>query len=102
MILDGLPERLASHLQVRKRRAAHVQQGHIQRVGNQLQRLRQRLIQTRQRIRTGELQHLKDKAEQIVAFQQVGQVDNAARQVGEIHAREAVHFTRVTANAADS
>ena len=99
MTLNAGEEILSAHLQVIEGRARHVQQRGRDSLGDHLKRHGQRLVQTGERIGTGELEDLENEAEQIVLLEEGGQVEDASGQVREIDASKAVDGSGVASDA---
>lgn len=99
VVHQGRPERLPANLEVIESWAGQVEQRRRERVGDDLQGLGQRGPDARQQVGADCLHDLEDQAQQVVALQQGGRVEDAAGNVGEIDAGEAVDLASVAADA---
>jgi hypothetical protein len=99
--LQPVNQRLSTHSQVRKRRAADIQRIDPESVCQHAQGSRHSRENGRQETGRGSLDNLKREAKQVVPLEQVRGGQDAACDVGQVDAHKAVHGSRVASDADD-
>lgn len=82
--------------------AAQIEKWHSNGVRQHLQWLHQRADKVVQIIRCGEVDHLEDETQQVVAFQQVGQVQDSVDWIIKVDTGERVDLADIATNAAEN